>query len=82
MSNQIHGRCQVTSDGFRPYNEAVEEAWGADVDLARLVKIYGAPESTGPFWYGPGSKVIETVPTPGETPISNTFRQATPSAPT
>jgi hypothetical protein len=64
LSNRIHGRCEVTSDGFRPYIEAVEEAWGADVDFAQLVKIYGAPENTGPDWYGPGSKVIETVPTP------------------
>ena len=64
LSNRIKGRCQVTSDGFKPYIEAVEEARGADVDFALLIKIYGAPENTGPDLYGPGSKVIEAVPTP------------------
>jgi hypothetical protein len=32
------------SDGHRPYFEAVEDAFGADIDYAMLVKIYGAPE--------------------------------------
>jgi transposase-like protein/IS1 family transposase len=62
VSDRIAGRCQVTSDGFRPYIEAVEEAWGADVDFAQLIKIYGKPQNTGPDWYGSG-KIIETVPT-------------------
>jgi transposase-like protein/IS1 family transposase len=56
-------RCQLTSDGFRPYVDAVENWFGADIDFAQLVKIYGTPENTGPDWYGP-AKVIETVPTP------------------
>jgi hypothetical protein len=39
-------RVQLTSDGHRAYLEAVEGAFGDDVDYARLVKIYGAsPES-------------------------------------
>jgi hypothetical protein len=63
LSNRIHGRCQVTSGGLKPYIEAVEEAWGADVDFAQLVKIYGSPENTGPDWNGPGSEVIAAVPT-------------------
>lgn len=64
FSKRITGRTQVTSDGFKPYIGAMEECFGADVDFAQLIKIYGAPENTGPAWYGPGSKVIETVPTP------------------
>jgi len=33
----------ITSDGHRAYVEAIEETFGADVDYAQLVKIYGAP---------------------------------------
>jgi hypothetical protein len=33
---------QITSDGHRPYLEAIEGAFGGDVDYAMLVKMYGA----------------------------------------
>lgn len=56
-------RCQFTSDGFRPYIAAVEEHFGADIDFAQLIKVYGKPDNAGPDWYGP-PKVIEAVPTP------------------
>lgn len=56
-------RCQFTSDGFRPYVDAVEHWFGCDIDFAQLIKIYGKPDNSGPDWYGP-PKVIETVPTP------------------
>ena len=32
---------QLTSDGHRPYLEAVESAFGAHIDYAMLVKLYG-----------------------------------------
>lgn len=40
---RIKGRVQITTDGHKAYLEAVEEAFGADVDYAQLQKIYGAP---------------------------------------
>lgn len=40
---RIKGRVQVTTDGHRAYLDAVETAFGADVDYAMLQKIYGAP---------------------------------------
>ncbi len=63
LSKRVTGRLQVTSDGFRPYIGAMEECFGADVDFAQLIKVYGKPENAGPDWYGP-PKVIEAVPTP------------------
>lgn len=63
LSRRVVGRLQITSDGFVPYVGAIEECFGADVDFAQLIKIYGKPDNTGPDWYGP-PKVIETVPTP------------------
>jgi IS1 family transposase len=62
-SSRVAGLHQVTSDGFRPYIGAMETYFGADIDFAQLLKIYGKPDNAGPDWYGP-AKVIETVPTP------------------
>jgi len=43
---RLANRVQLTSDGHRAYLDPVEGAFGADVDYAQLVKMYGAsPES-------------------------------------
>ena len=41
LASRLRNRVQITSDGHRPYVEAVENAFGADVDFALLVKMYG-----------------------------------------
>ena len=41
---RLANRIQLTTDGHRAYLMAVEEAFGADVDYAMLVKLYGKPE--------------------------------------
>ena len=41
-ASRISSRVQVTTDGHRAYLEAVEGAFGMDVDYAQLQKIYGA----------------------------------------
>jgi IS1 family transposase len=43
LASRLATRVQLTSDGHRSYLEAVEGAFGADVDYAQLVKIYGTP---------------------------------------
>lgn len=46
VRSRLVNRVQLTTDGHRAYLQAVEEAFGAEVDYAQLVKIYGeAPES-------------------------------------
>jgi IS1 family transposase len=43
---RLANRVQLTSDGHKAYLEAVEGAFGADIDYAQLVKLYGnAPEN-------------------------------------
>jgi IS1 family transposase len=45
LRSRLANRVQLTTDGHRAYLEAVEGAFGADVDYAQLVKLYGsAPE--------------------------------------
>lgn len=44
IASRIRGRVQLTTDGHRAYLNAVEDAFGADVDYAMLQKIYGASD--------------------------------------
>ena len=44
LKDRLAGRVQLTSDGLRLYLEAVEDTFGADVDFAQLVKLYGASD--------------------------------------
>ena len=44
VAERVANRVQLTTDGHRAYLEAVEGAFGADIDYAMLVKQYGAPE--------------------------------------
>lgn len=46
LAKRLANRVQITSDGHRAYLEAIEGAFGGDVDYAQLVKLYGtSPES-------------------------------------
>jgi hypothetical protein len=53
VASRLANRVQLTSDGHRAYLEAVEGAFGADVDYARLVKIYGASSESARGRYSP-----------------------------
>lgn len=45
LAGRLANRVQLTSDGHKMYLEAVEDAFGADVDYAMLQKIYAAPKT-------------------------------------
>ncbi len=42
LAPRLASRVQLTSDGHKPYLEAIEGAFGGDIDYAMLVKVYGA----------------------------------------
>jgi IS1 family transposase len=44
MKVRLRNRVQLTTDGFKPYLNAVDEAFDGQIDFAQLVKIYGASE--------------------------------------
>jgi len=46
LASRLRNRIQLTTDGHKAYLEAVDEAFGGQIDYAMLVKIYG--ESTNP----------------------------------
>jgi len=80
VADRIDSRVQLTTDGHKPYLEAVEGAFGANVDYAQLVKLYGqAPE--GQRRYSPAVCVgarknkVEGKPDPKHVSTSYVERQ-------
>jgi IS1 family transposase len=76
LSGRLANRVQVTSDGHRAYLEAVEAGFGADVDYAQLIKLYGeVPHPKGR--YSPaqiqGSKTYCCTGKPDPRHISTSF---------
>jgi IS1 family transposase len=55
VASRITNRIQLTTDGHRVYAEAVEDAFGADIDYAMLVKIYGASNDSPESRYSPAT---------------------------
>jgi IS1 family transposase len=50
LASRLANRVQLTTDGQRVYLDAVEQAFGAEVDYAMLVKLYGNdPEPETPY---------------------------------
>jgi IS1 family transposase len=43
VASRLAHRVQLTTDGFRPYLEAVDGAFGSNIDYAMLVKLYASP---------------------------------------
>jgi IS1 family transposase len=73
---RLANRVQLTTDGHRAYLEAVEGAFGADVDYAQLVKLYGNTISA-PGRYSPaectGIKKIRREGNPDVAHVSTSF---------
>ncbi len=76
LAGRLANRVQITSDGLRAYVEAVEASFGAEVDFAQLVKLYGeAPHPPGR--YSPaqiqGAKRFRCAGNPDPKHISTSF---------
>ena len=57
------GHFQLTTDGWRPYENAVSYSLGTRVDYAMLIKVYGKNDVEGERKYSP-PEVVETVSRP------------------
>jgi IS1 family transposase len=55
LASRVATRIQITTDGHRAYAEAVEGAFGMDVDYAMLIKLYGAPSDRPDTRYSPAA---------------------------
>ena len=53
LAKRLANRVQLTSDGHKAYLEAVEGAFGGDIDYAQLVKLYGPTSESTKGRYSP-----------------------------
>ena len=78
---RLANKVQLTSDGHKAYLEAVEGAFGADIDYAQLVKVYGASPESMKGRYSPADCVgiskrrVEGNPDPKHVSTSYVERQ-------
>lgn len=81
VAERVSTRVQLTSDGHKAYLEAVEGAFGADVDYAQLIKVYGASADGSKGRYSPAECVgiihshVEGKPDPKHISTSYVERQ-------
>lgn len=77
LASRITTRVQMTTDGLKAYLEAVEGAFGCDVDFAQLVKLYGAAPEASKGRYSPaectGIKKTKITGKPDEKHISTSY---------
>lgn len=76
LAPRLASRVQITSDGHKPYIEAIEGAFGGDVDYAMLVKYYG-PAPEGQRRYSPpectGAKKVRIEGNPNIKHVSTSY---------
>ena len=54
LAGRLSTRVQLTSDGHRPYLEAIEGAFGGEIDYSMLIKLYNNPPTGNQTRYSPG----------------------------
>lgn len=68
VASRMKNRVQISTDGLRAYVDAVERAFGADVDYAQIIKTYGHEEVSNnrrysaPEFVGAEKKVVNGNP--------------------
>jgi IS1 family transposase len=76
LAGRLANRIQLTTDGHRVYADAVESAFGSDIDYAMLVKLYGNDGETESR-YSPGEfvscRAIPMSGRPKQRDISTSF---------
>jgi IS1 family transposase len=53
LASRLANRVQLSTDGYKVYLTAIEEAFGADIDYAMIVKIYGHTQDEDTRRYSP-----------------------------
>jgi IS1 family transposase len=66
VASRLANRVQLTTDGLRAYLDAVNSAFGNNIDYAQLIKIYGNDRTSSGKYSPPEVIGIETQPVCGE----------------
>ena len=77
LAARLSHRVQLTTDGFRPYLNAVDKAFGDDIDYAVLQKLYGLDPNADQRRYSPsvctGTDVRIVKGIPDDSKISTSY---------
>lgn len=80
VASRLASRVQLTTDGHRPYLNAVEEAFGSEIDYSTLTKLYAsAPEAerrySPPVCTGAHKETVTGFPDASKASTSHVERQ-------
>jgi IS1 family transposase len=79
LAARLANRVQLTTDGHRVYLQAVEQAFGNDIDYAMLVKLYSSDRAEGEVRYSPaectGCRETKIIGKPDSRHISTSFAE-------
>ncbi len=79
LRSRLANRVQLTSDGHKAYLEAVEGAFGSDIDYAMLIKIYGPSTESAKGRYSPaectGAKKTRIEGSPDMAHVSTSYAE-------
>jgi IS1 family transposase len=77
LASRLNSRVQLTTDGLKVYLQAVENAFGADIDYAMLIKLYGSETREDQRRYSPvectGTEIHMISGNPDVKKISTSF---------
>ena len=77
LAGRLSNRIQLTTDGHKVYVDAVERAFGSDIDYAMLVKVYGEGPVSPERKYSPsehiGTKTVRIEGEPNPAHISTSY---------
>jgi len=57
LADRLSSHVQITTDGHKVYLQAIEGAFGADIDYAMLIKLFGEGPSSPECKYSPASQL-------------------------
>lgn len=79
LAGRLANRVQLTTDGHRAYLEAVEDAFGCQIDYAMLIKIYGNTAEGSEVRYSPavcmGARKAVIAGRPDHAHVSTSFAE-------
>lgn len=77
LASRMKHRIQITTDGHKAYIEAVEDAFGSDVDYSQIVKLYGVERIEAEARYNPakciGAKKNRIKGNPDDESVSTSY---------
>jgi IS1 family transposase len=75
VASRVTSRIQITTDGLKMYGDAVEGAFGCDVDYAMLIKLYGSDSFDTKYSPGEciGTRTAVLMGSPDPKHISTSF---------